>query len=88
MVLCQALFYKRRKSQFNQGILPEPHCLRIWFAKSSAGLRESALQRAWDSYTQISLLNPELPTKMIRKVGPGGQRLFRTVGRWKMEIAG
>lgn len=25
---------------------------------------------------------------MARKVGPGGQRLFRAVGRWKTEIAG
>lgn len=44
MVLCQALFYKRRKSQFNQGILPEPHCLLIWFAKSSAAAGERAAE--------------------------------------------
>lgn len=50
-MLCQALIYKRRKSQSNQGVLQEPHSLLIWFAKGFAGLRVSALQRAWDSYT-------------------------------------
>lgn len=59
-MLCQALIYKCRKSQSNQGILPEPHSLLICFAKGFAGLRESALQRAWDSYTlaQPGTANP------------------------------
>lgn len=55
-----------------QGTLQEARSLLVWYAKGSAGLRERVPQRAWASYTQFSLLNPELPTQMVGKVGPEG----------------
>lgn len=88
-LLCWAFIYKYQLQASNEKVSIQSEDFAGSTFPPCIGLRgkpkEASPQKAWDSYTQFALLNPEQPTQMVRKVGQGATPL---PGSRKPEIAG